>query len=266
MAKLEIDVEETQDVLEAIVHWTKSTGVRNWAQGLLDQMTERGMIMPKPEEGWRVIPNFQKYEMNALGELRHRIVKKIIKLETEADRKASSYSLRPDAEGKKATRATQFDLMMQTWPEVVNGPEWKIISEFPKYQIRKDGVIRRKDTGVEVGVTMEGETKIVRLRKSGTISGGSSYIRMNVDALVHGHFGDEEEEYEGEWRQLPEFPLYEMNYVGDVRSIHMKKHLKKIGKGTTNVWYSLRKDGQSFSRSKMTLWLSVWEAGKEGAA
>lgn len=102
---------------------------------------------------WRVIPDFPKYEVTDEGDVRNRETK-VELVETENKRNGNyAYSLRR-ADGRHSTRSYQ-SLIYNAFPEleppkpepkvkrvVSKKGDWRIIPEFPRYQIHKDGRVR----------------------------------------------------------------------------------------------------------------------------
>lgn len=109
--------------------------------------------MSTDETEWRVIPEFCKYEITILGDVRNRRTKKILAEHIDKNTGAYSYSLRRD--DYSTTSRHYANLVDSAFPEhAIPKPEpkvkrvvskrgsWKTVPDYPLYQIHKDGRLR----------------------------------------------------------------------------------------------------------------------------
>jgi hypothetical protein len=110
---------------------------------------------------------------------------------------------------------------------------WRVLPEFPMYEITEQGDIRNRDT-LKVLKEVENPSTgafyyCLRKRKV-----SSTYCR-NFWGLVYSAFP----ELDGVWAYVPDFPGYQVNPDGEVRSVRRKKILPK----NEDDAYILRRDG-----------------------
>jgi hypothetical protein len=114
------------------------------------------------------------------------------------------------------------------------GEAWRTIPEFPKYQITKDGDIRNFRTNRILVETEHGTTGAFyyTLWKNNGKTYNRSYLK-----LLHSAWPELQEG----WDDIPEFPGYQVNEAGQVRS---KRWPDKLLPRTKSGAYRLTRDGK----------------------
>lgn len=142
-----------------------------------EYMTTDGRDLSREE--WRRIPGFPVYEITEDGDVRNIRTGRIIQ---ELENKTTGvyfYSVR-DKDGKQRSRGYQ-SLVKLAFGEAERPEEdWKIIPDFPGYQVTRDGEIRNAKTKQTVAtelIAKYGETTL-RLRQDGV------YRRLRVRLLI----------------------------------------------------------------------------------
>jgi len=146
---------------------------------------------------WRVLPEFPKYEVTEDGDVRNRETKEIL-TETENQKTgAYAYSLRR-ANGKHTTRHYQ-GLIYSAFPEleppkpepkvkrvVSKKGDWKIIPDFPRYQVHKDGRVRYTGNRNAIAPKMDHTEHVFLSNEKGR-------FRKTIDRLVREVWVSEQE-------------------------------------------------------------------------
>lgn len=123
--------------------------------------------------------------------------------------------------------------------------EWRVLPEFPKYEITEDGDVRNRETGKPL--------QEYHNKKTGVYSyclriDGNSSTNRGFWGLVHSAWP----ELNSGWKDIPDFPGYQVNKKGDVRGTLRYLVLTRTPSGL----YRLRRDG------KRHLWC-IGELGNE---
>lgn len=132
-----------------------------------EYMTTDGRDLSREE--WRRIPGFPVYEITEDGDVRNRRSGRIIQEIENKTTGAYFYSVR-DKEGKARNRSYQ-SLVKLAFGEAERPEEdWKIVPDFPAYQVTRDGEVRNartKKTVTTEALAKYRWAKTVRLRQDG---------------------------------------------------------------------------------------------------
>lgn len=273
MTKLDVgDLDDAQDILEAIKGYCKNSEIQEFANNLLIQILEskRPKLVGRPKEYpaykpkpkvdrkiWRVIEKFPKYEMNIEGAVRNRRTDCFVRPQIDKRGGTSNISLRN--EKCNSVKIALRKLHYSVWPEAFEEPGWITIESYPDYQINKDGVVRRKISKAVVEpkrATIGTHRPLMRL-----IIKGVEY-RVPHEDLMNEVFGPADERLE--WRPIPGFSFYEMSEDGDIRNIYKKVIARR--KHGTLIRYHLRHDNKGYSKSQNELFALTFPELVEEAA
>lgn len=141
--------------------------------------------------------------------------------------------------------------------------EWRVVPEFPKYQITSDGDLRNGETLKRINESLNKKTGVYSypIRRDDGSSTHRSYW-----SLIYQAFPELKPKDEGpEWRDIPEFEGYQMHPDGRVRR-HKKdrRHFKiKQWGDHYGAFYVFRIDGEKYRRSLEYLMKMVFPEQKE---
>jgi hypothetical protein len=98
--------------------------------------------------------------------------------------------------------------------------EWRVLPEFPKYEITEEGDVRNRLTKKKLNE--------IENKRSGAFSyclwiDDKRSTHRHYEGLIYSAFPDLEPE--PEWKPIPEFPQYAMNKKGLVKNIKSAKRL-----------------------------------------
>lgn len=172
------------------------------------------------------------------------------------------------------------------WDQDREDAGWRVVEDFPLYEISMYGTIRNIESKKEVKQTTNRAGKTVRLATEGKSGNTQAYVKSLVlKAYPHRDYIEPDppaevkttpkpkpkpapkpvkvikpkptilESLEGEeWRPIPDFPLYELSSLKRVRNVETG-HIQYIAPvGTVN----LRRDGRQNSRSVTKLHSTVF--------
>lgn len=183
------------------------------------------------DEEWRAIPDFPDYEININGDVYNKRIDRIISASYKG-KKCTAVNLRRD--GKNYLRSVN-KLVSTVFPVQRDG-EWRPICDYPDYEINKRGeVYNKKNKRFISQINDCGCGKVSLYNNEGVRSRSINKLVIETFPPKHG----------SEWREIHDYPDYEISIYGDVYS---KKYGKILTPGVdTHGYYtvSLYRDGVS---------------------
>jgi len=92
---------------------------------------------------WRIIPDFPKYEITELGDVRNRHTKYVLNEVHNKTTGAYSYCLWKDG---KSYHRNFWTLVYNAWPEMKPAEKWRTHPTYTGYEVSRDGEVRNKTT------------------------------------------------------------------------------------------------------------------------
>jgi len=116
--------------------------------------------------------------------------------------------------------------------------EWRVIPEFPRYEITEDGDVRNRETKKKLNETENQKTGVwsyaLWYGRSGTPTRSTHRTHWTLICDVY------PDKVLVGWKPIPNFPGYLVNKQGEVMGTRFYKKLAK----TSSSAYVLRKDGK----------------------